>query len=625
MLHHQKRSFHVIVALLLFATACTPLTPVSSSMATPPPIILETSAGTQSGLPGSSCWQNAETSEKSCTDMAGIPTVYEPLELPILVSVNTKFKFKTEFVPDSVVISVMHVTPEHELTSQDSDQRIWQPGDGWSESLPPQLDIDYRLEGLQPGFNILVLNVSWKYFGDASYGFLVYSGDYQQTLVTPVPTLSTSELLALPSLSPVTRLGKGQASYMMLSPDGKLLAIDTSLGVYLLEVETQKEIWFLPMAPQWRGLNFSPDGKLLAMGMKHGGIMVVHADTGETLYQVNTQEWGMPNWSPDGTKLLTGAGCQEVRVWDAITGKSLHTVQPTKCNNITPGIVRAVWSGDGKRIYVVDANGYVLAWDTTSYQPLDGFQYQHPESAFGIGISTSPTENLFAQINGLDVTILDGQTGNIVKKLEGTPTEHGLIRLAWSPDGKSLAAGSYGQIIIWDINTGQQIHAYSEYGLMPGFSWEPDGKALAGLISMDGNLHIIKLNGKSIFSLYGYGMIDGGGDSLTWEGHQLITYDGTQATYWDAPSGKIVKQIPSTVDFSWPAEIKTINLQSPNGYWMATSTPDGQIILSDPSTSKPVFLLNGHAEEILAMSWSEDSVYLASYSRDGTVLIWKMP
>lgn len=625
MLNHQKRSFHVIVALLLFATACTPLTPVSSSMATPPPVILETSAGTQSGLSGSFCWQNTETSDKSCTDMAGIPTVYEPLELPILVSVNTKFKFKTEFVPDSVVISVMQVTPEQELTSQDSDQRIWEPGDGWSESLPPQLDIDYRLEGLQPGFNIFVLNVSWKYFGDASYGFLVYSGDYQQTQVTPVPTLSTSELLALPSLSPVTRLGKGQASYMTLSPDGKLLAIDTSLGVYLLEVETQKEIWFLPMSPQWRGLDFSPDGKLLAMGMKHGGIMVVHTDTGETLYQVNTQEWGMPNWSPDGTKLLTGAGCQEVRVWDAITGKSLHTVQPTKCNNVTPGIVRAVWSGDGKRIYVVDANGYVKAWDATSYQPLDGFQYQYPGSAFGTGIETSPTENLFAQVNGLDVAILDGQTGVIVKNLEGASQDMGLTSLAWSPDGKYLAAGSARQIIIWDADTGQKTHTYPGYWPLPVFGWTPDGKALTGLESRDGTLHMMNLNGEDVFSLHGFDMINGGGNSLTWEGHQLITYAGGRATYWDALSGEILKQQPFRVEFSWPKDRGIISLQSPDGRWEAISSLQGQITLVDMSTSLPAFLLNGHADGILAMSWSEDSVYLASYSRDGTVLIWKMP
>ncbi|MGC8947394.1 MAG: WD40 repeat domain-containing protein, partial [Anaerolineae bacterium] len=62
----------------------------------------------------------------------------------------------------------------------------------------------------------------------------------------------------------LARWGKGTVNQVAFSPDGRLLAVASSLGVYLYDAETLEEIRFLE-SPAWvTSVAFSPDGRLLA-------------------------------------------------------------------------------------------------------------------------------------------------------------------------------------------------------------------------------------------------------------------------------------------------------------------------------------------------------------------------
>jgi WD40 repeat protein len=763
MFHYKAYKIRMgLLGLIFFITACGPVSEFTEISPMPPPATLEVDGVTQVAGIGSYCWLNGDKS--LCADMAGIPTARDPLILTEF-PVNAQFHFEMELVPDNVTMSVMPVTPGQELVGADDAHRFWNPGEGWSGSLSPKSSFEYPFQETEfvsgDGLYVILISAQWKDFGDASYGFLIQIGaGNQQVDATPRASIPTPQLVSLQTVTPITRLGKGAASSLALSADGKWLAVNTPLGVYVHETETQKEIWFLPLSNQWRVLDFSPDGKRLAIGAQRGGVLVVRSDTGETLYHIATEASGQPDWSPDGMKLLTGAGCEEVRVWEANSGALIQTVQEVKCNNVVPGVVRAVWSGDGRRIYVNNNYGNVLAYDAKNYQPLAGYEPHPPEYSFGLDIISSPTENLFALENGLSIAILNGGAGEIIKQLNGNRQDIPLREIAWSPDGKQIAAGNNGELMVWDLNTGQQIHNIAGYQPLPGLSWMPDGETLVGLLSPDGSLNAVNLDGKIVFSLYGFGMVNGYSSTFFWEGSQLLTYEGTQITYWDTLSGQILKQQPTTAQPTWAladgyalspdgtraaspdAVMDSKNLKeiarltdnpehgrdkvvwspdgrtlasgdslnispiiiwdaqtgkqiltlptediplylggltfspdgsllaaggslmdsasgldggvlilwnvntgervhilnagmtsqrimsivwSPDGYWLATGTNNGRIILWDMLALQPVASLDGHANEVFGLSWSDDSSLLASNSIDGTVLIWELP
>ena len=69
----------------------------------------------------------------------------------------------------------------------------------------------------------------------------------------------------------IARFGKGGISQgdrvIAFSPDGGLLALATTIGVWLYDVETTRELVLLPGESRWsHALAFSPDGATLASG-----------------------------------------------------------------------------------------------------------------------------------------------------------------------------------------------------------------------------------------------------------------------------------------------------------------------------------------------------------------------
>jgi hypothetical protein len=96
----------------------------------------------------------------------------------------------------------------------------------------------------------------------------------------------------------LARWGKGTVNQVIFSPDGRLLAVASSLGIYLYDAETLAEIRFIETDAWVRSVAFSPDGRLLASGSgwQHGETLGCVATKGQEVRTLSGHTDGCGAW-----------------------------------------------------------------------------------------------------------------------------------------------------------------------------------------------------------------------------------------------------------------------------------------------------------------------------------------
>ena len=327
----------------------------------------------------------------------------------------------------------------------------------------------------------------------------------------------------------------GRARSYQFSPDSNQLAVFTSIGIWIYDVQTGKEIKLLTdhregaidktvLSPDWRYLTcprnnwehheirlwdthtgeikttfeghtkrvewcaFSPDGKMLASSDFDGVIWLWDIDTGEHR-QIRTSHKIVDGvmFSPDGQTLVSSRR-EDIRLWDVATGEFKGRLEDTTgTNNI-------VFNSDGTILYGASRNELRL-WDpdTGKIMMRLGVSSYRPLSAF------SPDGQIIATAGGNDykVQLWNLQTGRLKNELVGDPKYVKMIMIservpklvdyatkrvesiAFSPDGRILAVASDNEIIFWDPSTGERKTTLTGNGSFYNLLFSPDGRTLA--------------------------------------------------------------------------------------------------------------------------------------------------
>jgi WD40 repeat protein len=151
--------------------------------------------------------------------------------------------------------------------------------------------------------------------------------------------------------------------------------------------------------------------------------------------------------------------------------------------------------------------------------------------------------------------------------------------VAFHPEGKTLATGSFDKVRLWDMATGEVIGTIISNA--NGVAWSPDGKLLA-----------VFSNSKSAVQLYEFSSL------------------------------KLMSSIPLKVEFA-AARRSLVPSFSPSGRLLAVPTGDDVGLINvGTSGTHGVTVLSGHTAPVRSVSFSTDGRRLATASEDATMRLY---
>lgn len=390
--------------------------------------------------------------------------------------------------------------------------------------------------------------------------------------------------------------------------------------ILLWNTQEQKQIGSLKGHQSWvEALIFSPDGKTLVSGSYDQTIRIWNIQEQKELAILqgdmeifNTQM----AFNPNGKTFATTSDSQKVRFWDIQEQRQVNVL-----DGFMPWVYGVAISPDIKTM-ATDNNAMILFWDIKEQRLIgDPILPEKDGYWFCNSIAFSPDGKMVAAgaYDGL-IYLIDAKEQKKIGILKGHTDW--VRSLAFSPDGKLLASGSLDMVLrIWDVEQRKQIfeQACPSHTHMVAFS--PDGKYLACGIGGESAIRIwdVKTKKQENPLMNAAGAVIS--IAISPDGKTLASGSASTSsiTFWDFPKRKQIQ----TVSVGNGEYIRHL-MFSPDSKWLASQANDGACRIWDVETGDQLANLKGHKDAINNMTFSQDGKWLATASSDGTVLFWEL-
>jgi len=502
------------------------------------------------------------------------------------------------------------------------------------------------------------------------------------SMPTLPPVIGGSQVISLANVTQIeelARIGRGSIQEVQYSPDGSLLAVGSSIGVFLYDAFTLEEKIFIEDSAYLRTVSWLPDSKRIVSGNSDGEVKIWNVEDGSLLNLLSGHTDGVNSvsCSPDGKRIVSGSDDKTVRIWDADNGRLLHTLK-----GHSDFVLGVRFSPDGKTLASKEQWDSVLIWDAENgdylyktYQTSSGDVNYSPDGKQIISGHYNGELIIWNALNGLHLTRLRGHTGSVnsasyspdgkrivsgsydntlriwdaksgdlLNTLEGHTSS--VINVAYSPDGKLIVSASYDAVRIWDAESGELLHTLTGYiGSVYSVSYSPDGKRIVSG-SGDRTIRIWDASdGSLINTLIGH-TDDVNSVSYSPDGKRIVSASYNAVRIWDAESGELLHTLNCysryyvySVSYSsdgkrivsgsadavriWDAESGELlhTLTGPKGSVISVGlSPDGKLIVS--GSYDAVRIWDAESGSLLhTLTGHEGSVYSVVFSPDGKLIV----
>ncbi len=406
-------------------------------------------------------------------------------------------------------------------------------------------------------------------------------------------------------------------------------------------------------------VTFAPDGQTVLSASVDGTARLWDVASGELVQEFagHKDEVNSVAFAPDGRTILTGSLDQTARLWDVKTGQELKQFSEPDGSGVS-----GTFSPDGQSILTGSYLAGVLhLWDVKTGGLRQTFT--SPDAKEVNGVAFSPDGRQVAAALGVDriIRLWDTASGELLHTFKGSAD--GVLAVAFSPDGQTLASGGYDKSArLWNITTGGEIRRFEGHtDAVESVSFSPDGRTLitasddrtARLWDTTTGQELRRLAGhtnpvySAVFAPDGKTIATASFDGTVklWAGQPQVKYppllgvnpnsfsngikiasDGRSAVgagesglrRWDVQTGQPVRQY----DYDGPLLSAAI---SPDGHLVLGGAGNGMLVGWDALTGEKLFALAGHQVEIPSVAISPDGRYaLTAGASDGTSRLWDL-
>jgi len=409
----------------------------------------------------------------------------------------------------------------------------------------------------------------------------------------------------------LARWGKGSVEKAVFSPDGRLLAVASSIGIYLYDPETLIEVRYIETEAEVNAVAFSLDGQTLVSGGYGETVQLWRVSDGSLLRTLEgyTNYVDSVAFSPDGQTVAAGDRSNIVRLWRVSDGILLNTLEEHT------DMVRSVaFSPDGEILASGSDDHTIRLWrvsDGTFLRSLDG----HTDSVWSVTFSPDGA-TLASGADDQTVRLWRVSDGALLRTLEGHTRD--VDSVAFSPDGQTLASASWDDSVrLWQVSDGVLLRTFEGHtSSVNSVVFSPDGQTLASA-SSDDSVRLWRVSdGTMLRTLEGSDWVRS--VAFSPDGTTLASgSDDNTVRLWRVSDGTMSRTLEGS-DWVWSVAF------SPDGQTLASATWGDTVQLWRVFDGTPLYTLEGHTDFVQSVAFSPDGQILASASWDDTVRLWRV-